>query len=135
MKKNDDQFIIVKNNMIIQLMDRWLALHQKHIMVEEFFVKYHYKRIAIYGMGVLGRRLYEELKGSEIKVEYFIDKYIDKANDLGCRVYRDNEPLPKVDAVVNTVVLDWQPIVSSLSQLLQCEVIPIQDVLDAFEWK
>lgn len=130
--KNSIQMSILKRDIIIQVLDCWLELYKRNIQLKDFFIKYNYKRIAIYGMGTLGKRLCQELEGSEIEVVYFIDNYVNQENALGCKIYRENEKLPDIDVIVNTVVSDWKQIVNSLSKNVRCEIIPIQDVFYDF---
>lgn len=53
---------------------RWLENRNANKTFADYFHRYGYKTIAIYGAGDLGRLLYEEIKNSDIKVKYFIDR-------------------------------------------------------------
>ena len=57
--------------------DQWLRVRQEGKTLVEYFEKEGYKTVAIYGMKELGERLYDELQGSGITVEYIIDKNAD----------------------------------------------------------
>ena len=50
--KFEDYFAIV---------NKWLKNRNQHISVADYFKNNHYEKIAIYGMGEIGKRLYEEL--------------------------------------------------------------------------
>ena len=49
--KFEDYFAIV---------NKWLKNRNQHISVADYFKNNHYEKIAIYGMGEIGKRLYEE---------------------------------------------------------------------------
>ena len=51
--KFEDYFAIV---------NKWLKNRNQHISVADYFKTNHYEKLAIYGMGEIGKRLYEELK-------------------------------------------------------------------------
>ena len=53
---------------------QWLIHKQEGKNLSEYFERNEYKTIAIYGMKELGERLYNELKDTNIKVAYAIDK-------------------------------------------------------------
>lgn len=56
------------------LLNHWLYLRLNNIMLSSYFMERGYKKIAIYGMGVLGGRLYQELQNSNVEVEFVIDR-------------------------------------------------------------
>lgn len=63
-----------KNLYNAQLLNQWLMAKQAGIKMEDWFKRNHYKRIVIYGMSLLGERLVDELKETDIKVIAGVDK-------------------------------------------------------------
>lgn len=59
------------------IFNQWLYLRQKGKQLYLFFEDNQIENIAIYGMGALGERLYDELKDSSISVRYAIDRIAD----------------------------------------------------------
>lgn len=55
-------------------MKRWLENRNKNHTFVDYFNASGYKTVAIYGAGDLGKLLYEEIKDSNIKVSYFVDR-------------------------------------------------------------
>ena len=55
-------------------MNQWVSNHQKGKSLISYFEKNNYKKIAVYGMNYIGNTLIDELKNSQITVEYGIDK-------------------------------------------------------------
>ena len=48
------------------MLNKWLYLKQNGTSLDTYFKKNDYNSIAIYGMGEMGNRLYDELKQSSI---------------------------------------------------------------------
>lgn len=63
--KFEDYFAIV---------NKWLKNRNQHISVADYFKNNHYEKIAIYGMGEIGKRLYEELCAEGIEVTQFLSE-------------------------------------------------------------
>ena len=91
-----------------------------------------YKHIAIYGMHHMGKCLLNELQGSEICVDYAIDKRPENAEDL-IKVYLPDEDLPTVDAVVVTAFYYFDEIEDHLDNQLDCPIISIEDIIYEME--
>lgn len=120
-----------KNRAMFVLMDRWASLRQDGRKLEEYFMKNEYGRIAVYGLGVMGQRLIKELRDSQVEVVYGIDKNEDMTY-TGLDVIPIRGELPSVDAVVVTVVKEFETIREVLSKKLDCPVIAIEDILGVF---
>lgn len=117
-----------KNFCYMNLLDRWMILREKKVSIAEWLICTGYKRIAIYGYGILGRHLFTELWGSKIKVEYLIDQQGNKL-DTKCDIYTPSEKLPEVDLVVVTAVLDYDEIYQELKNKGIHQIISLQTIL------
>ena len=113
------------------LMDQWTNIKQNGRNLEEYFFKNEYYRIAVYGMGVLGQRLIKELDNSKIQIAYGIDKNRDIVY-TNLKVVTMEDELKKVDAVVVTVVKEFDAIQEKLLKKIECQVIAIEDILGEF---
>ncbi|MCI9597744.1 MAG: hypothetical protein HFE75_10695 [Firmicutes bacterium] len=114
------------------ILEQWLSLRQKQKNLIPFFQDNFIKTIAIYGMGGgLGKRLYEELQNSEIKIRYAIDRNPGAKTKLDFEVYGLKEPaLSSVDAIVVTPVYDYWPIVGSLEMKTNAPILSLKDIVD-----
>lgn len=56
------------------LYDKWLRNLRNGKNIERFFYDNFYVNIAIYGMGLMGKQVLEELKNSDVQVRYGIDQ-------------------------------------------------------------
>lgn len=120
-----------KNRAMFMIMDQWTNLKQDGKSLEEYFLKNGYLQIAVYGMGVVGKRLIKELRNSRIQVVYGIDKNKNMVyTDLDVVTMEDE--LRKVDAVVVTVVKEFDAICEALLEKIDCSVIAVEDILGEF---
>lgn len=118
-----------KNRGLFLLMNQWINLKQDEKKVEEYFIQKNLKRIAIYGMGYVGKRLVKELKRTEIEVVYGIDR---NAADIFSEIelVTMDDDLEDVDAVVVTLVDEYDTVCDILSQKVKCPVIAIEDIIN-----
>lgn len=111
-----------------EILCQWMAHKQRGRSLEEYFMQNGYHSIAIYGMGGLGSRLYEDLKNSGIDIKYAIDQ------DVSC-IYPDlktispKDKIEKVDVIVVTAVFAFDEIKEMLSQKTKSPVISLEEVL------
>ncbi len=61
----------------------WMENRNAGKTFEQYFHAYGYKKIGIYGADDLGRLLYEELKGSDIQILFFVDRNAEGLNSIG----------------------------------------------------
>lgn len=122
-KKSKDKFKGYYN-----LLNQWLRLKQERKSLETFFVENQYRTIAIYGMGELGNRLYDELKDSAVRIKYAIDE-----NTAGAyseiEVIAPDENFPEVDAIIVTAVFAYNEIEEKLSGKTNIPIISLEDVV------
>lgn len=110
------------------MQNQWLQLKLEGKSLESFFLEKGYQTIAIYGMGEMGNRLYEELKGSQVQVKYGIDKNATGAY-ADIDVYSLEDELEAVDAVVVTAIFDFVKIEEEISNLFTCPIISLDEVV------
>lgn len=110
------------------LLNQWLRLRQENKSLVAFFTENQYKTAAIYGMGELGNRLYDELKDSSVQVKYAIDE-----NTAGAyseiEVIGPEEDFPEADVIVVTAVFAYSEIEEKLSGRTDIPVVSLEDVV------
>lgn len=110
------------------MLNQWLMLKQEKKNLEDFFIARGYETIAIYGIGEIGNRLYDELKASKIKVLYAIDKNVENTySEL--EVYALDADLPEVDAIIVSPVFAYKEIKKQLENKADCPIINLEDVI------
>ena len=111
------------------MLNQWLLLKQEGKSLEKYFTDNGYKSIAIYGMGEMGNRLYDELKNSSVvEIKYAIDK-----NAAGTYSELDvidvDDEMDEVDAVVVSAIFAFDEIEEELSAKTDCPIVSLEDVV------
>lgn len=110
------------------LLNQWLSLKHQGINLEKYFTDNNYKTIAVYGMGELGNRLCDELKGTSVDIKYAIDKN-------AAAVYSDvnvvdvEDVADDVDVIVVTAVFAMEDIEKELEEYVSCPIVSLEDVV------
>ena len=117
-----------KHLALFLMMNQWVKVKQEGKNLAEYFKENGYKMIAIYGMSYAGETLVDELRGTEVKVVYGIDKNADTIySDID--VFSMEDDLAKVDAVVVTPITFFDEIEENLSEKLDCPILSLEDIL------
>lgn len=110
------------------MLNQWLILKQEGKNLSEYFKDNGYKTIAIYGMGEMGNRLYDELKGSDIKIKYAVDK--DAASTYSeLDVIEKEDDFDTVDVMVVTATFAFAEIEEEISDKVDFPIISLEDVV------
>ena len=118
-----------KNQGLFMLMNQWARIKQEGNGLEAYFIKNNYKRIAVYGMSYVGVRFVKELKDSEVEIVYGIDKNADNIHSEIKMVTMDDELL-SVDAVIVTLLAEFDEVCSLLEKKVNCPIIAIEDIVN-----
>lgn len=123
------QFELARKYMsFFALYDTWLLKKQMGKSVKEYFENNKYKRVAIYGMGKIGVRFYEELKLEEVEVLYVIDRNAKKLNfDVECLLPEDE--FQNIDVIVVTAINSYNEIKEAIQSKTQCAIISLENVI------
>lgn len=118
---------------LFMVLELWLANKHNGIELETYLQKMGYQKVAIYGMSVLGNLLYQELKDTDIKVSYAIDKNADNMY-FGLPVIKPSEECGEVDAIIVTAILEYDRIRAALQKQTNIKIISLEDIVfDAAE--
>lgn len=111
---------------------KWLQIRQRGYTLDEYFRKHQIQSIAIYGMALLGRRLYDELEDGVTEIKYLIDKAPGNMETVLDFVSLDGEKL-KVDAIVVTVAGAERQIVEEIKGMGYQTVVGLSEILADFQ--
>lgn len=105
----------------------WMERKQKDSeIIVSFLQEKGYEEILVYGWGYLGRLLCKELEHTQIKMKGILDRrHLNDTYDIPS--YRLQDDLPKVDAVVLTVLYDGERIRDDISKIMDCPVISLEE--------
>ncbi len=110
------------------ILEQWLSNKQSDIKLEEYLASQKYCKVAIYGMGVLGNLLYQELRNTRIQVSYAIDRNGDEMY-FEVPVLNPSDEYDEVDAIIVTAILDYEKIGANIKKKTHADVISLEDVI------
>lgn len=122
-------FEIEKKNAYIDMLDRWMTLRDRGIAIERFLSEKGYKKVAIYGLGMFGNHLYEELQGTEIEI-IGIDK-ADIYDNFRMKIYKPDQKFEDVDLIIVTP-FEYEKICRSM-EMYHGAFISLQQLLNECE--
>ena len=117
---------LVKKNEFYWILVRWVRLLQKGGSVKDYFDKYGYVKVAIYGMAEIGELLFDEIE-KHVQIKYVIDKNADRI--FAPCVLRPDEALDDVDVIVVCAIHYYEEIAESLMQKTAAQIVSFEDVL------
>lgn len=112
---------------------RWLDIQLQGKTVCEYFNKNRYNKVAIYGLGILGSSLVDEMRNHNIRIAYGIDQDEHKGKKFDFPVYRLQDELPEADVIVITVGYAFESIKPQIMKRKKCEVVSLNTLLDCAE--
>lgn len=101
------------------ILKRWLENKNVGKTFAEYFQQCGYETIAIYGVGDLGRLLYEEIKNSKIRIKYFVDRNgegIHEIDGIPVIILKQIDEMEAVDILVVTVPQIYDMVAKILAQ-------------------
>lgn len=110
------------------MLNQWLILKQEGKSLEQYFIENGYKTVAIYGMGEMGNRLYDELKDSSIELKYAVDQ--NAANTYSeLEVFEKEDDFEDVDVMIVTAIFAFDEIEEQLNSKVDFPIISLEDVV------
>lgn len=126
--KNKDK-AINKYKKYYSMMMIWMDAVERGFDLGEYLKKCGYHKIAVYGGGEIGKYLIRQLAGTEVVIEYLIDKVIFPNQVDMLPVYRPDDKLPSVDAMIVTPICEYSKIKEAISKQLECPIISLEDMI------
>ena len=97
------------------------------LILNDYFKSHAYKTICIYGYGEGGKRIKYSLEKEGCKIEYAVDRV---ATSDEIKIYRPNNKLPDVDAMVICVKRTKQDILNELTYSFSGEIIEMRQIME-----
>ena len=116
-----------KHLRIIDVYDKWLKHMNDGGNLLDFFNTNGYRRIGIYGLGYLGRRLVSEVQNSEVEICFVIDKNM-KTDYMGIPILSLDDNISDVDAIIVTPIDELYLIKKRLNSLTYVPIVSIEEI-------
>lgn len=111
------------------LLYKWIKKKQSHQEISDYFIQHGYRKVAIYGMGELGKLLYTEINREGLTILYFIDQ---KGNELhnDIPVFSPTESyFPPVDVVIVSIIDEFPYIYNAIRKKMKADIISLDTVV------
>lgn len=126
----DIQDIVKKNDMIIKAYDKWMQLEENGKTINDILHAHGYQTVGIYGMGYLGKRLYERLVAEGADILCGIDK---NAHYMYKNLYVyaiDDDDFPDADVIIVTPIYFYNEIRDTIREYRNVDVCSLYELLD-----
>lgn len=110
---------------IIKIYSFWIM---NKISCSEYLKNLGVNKVAIYGVGYLGKNLIDDLKSSSIEIIYAIDQNPVQYNSE-LRIIKLDEVEDVPDMVIVTVVDQYEEIKRMIEKKLKCKIVSIEDMI------
>ena len=128
MKYDELQKSIDKHVKLFLLMNQWTRLLQDKRSVVDYLVDRGIKDIAIYGYSIVGETLVRELKNTQIRINYIVDKNADYLYAPSI-VIKPTDEYKKVDLMIVTAIDTSNMLIENLRNKCSFNVISIEEIV------
>lgn len=130
-KRKDNNHLerIEKHKASNEFYEQWLRMLQQGKSIRKFLESRGIKSIAIYGIGEVGRILYDQLLAEGMRVAYGIDQNAQYIFLNGIDVFYMNDIKDDVDAVIVTLPQYYNQIREELKIRLSCPILSIDELI------
>lgn len=110
------------------LMNTWVSNNRKGKMIGTYLKKNGFQDIAIYGMGYIGKNLYEELIKEGIVIKYLIDQN-KNTHIQGRDVKTPDDEIETVDVIIVTSIYNFLEIEKNLRSKYNSLILSLSDII------
>ena len=108
----------------------WRKCSREKRSLAKYFQDRNWQRIALYGYGRHGREFYQDVQGNSVEIIYLIDaRKGGMAGKTPVPVYAPEETLPECDAIVVSVVDEYEAILEMLEEKVDVPVLSLSEVV------
>lgn len=108
--------------------EAWLQLKQKKKSIYRYLDKLGIKKVAVYGIGNVGRHLLEELLDSDIIVTCVIDNNVSGVIN-GIKIQKPKEKLENTDIIICTVIGRYDAIKNAIQEWTDIRTISLEHII------
>ncbi len=111
-----------------RIMDKWLSLKEKNQSISTILEEKNIHTVAIYGAGMLGKHLINELMHSCVEIKCVIDRN-NIQEEFDTPILNISEQIPQVEAIIVTPSYDFKNIKMILENKGLSNIICIEELL------
>lgn len=130
-KLDEKDYEIAKREAALNTYEGWVNTLINQKKISEYLLENGYRHVAIYGMGRIGKHLWNEFHTSEIRVDFVIDQKISKEIPYykGIPCFDMGSDFPDTDLIIVTVSGERDMIIDQLRKKVRCAIKSISDIL------
>lgn len=130
-KKNEEiKCLADKYLEMFLVMDRWIKNKQNRKKISDYLKERGFQSVIIYGVGYIGKRLYDELIDEEFEIKYLVDKNKIRSTYFENREIKQiDEDMDSADAVIVTAIYYFDEIEDNLKQRFGCPILSFADLI------
>lgn len=132
--QNPDKYLIYleknkhKFGHYMTLLDKWMSLREQKISIEQYLLDHGFCKVLVYGYGILGKHLLNELKESVVEIVGIIDKK-GKGIQSEYQVYTPEDEFPEADVIIVTSYYFFKEIEEEIGEK-GYELISLQKIIE-----
>lgn len=111
------------------LMHFWMKALENEKTLSSFFIKNRYDNTAIYGLGLLGKHLKDQLEKESFPIMYIIEKDVIIYNDTEYDLTKYIDIIPVADIIVVTPLMEYTLIKNRLEKLTNSKIVSLEEVI------
>ena len=115
-----------------RVLHQWMLLKEEGIRIADYLYCQGIRKVAIYGLGMLGLHLVKELEGSMVEIVLGIDQAA-KEMQMVFPVVNPNEAIENVDVIIVTPVYAFDEIFCMLHKKYQGRIISLLELVTEIE--
>lgn len=122
--------IIERYSSYWRILDKWIYLKEMGLDISDILRKRAISSVIIYGIGMLGKHLIHDLKGSNVEIVGGIDQKVANTG-IGFPVYTLDDQKIEADIVIVTACYEYSDIKKQLSAKGYNNITSLQEILDS----
>lgn len=103
---------------------------KKRGILNRYFLRKQYKKVAIYGYGIFGKKLLVLLKDTCVEIPYVIDQNAEVIDSEKLKIVTLKEELGEVDLIIVTTVWIYDSIKEELGKKVPYEIVSMKRLLE-----
>lgn len=112
------------------LSNNWEKMNKEGKTFQKFFEDNKMKRIAIYGFGEIGKRLYRDLQNLDIDIAYVVDQNADRICLENVKVVDLTHELEPVDVIIVTPIQFFEEIEETLRHITKSDIVSLEEIME-----
>lgn len=118
-----------------QLMFKWMRIRERKHSIAEYLEMINISRVAIYGIGDIGKLCCDEILQNNINIPYIIDKHVE-GDYINIPIISPEKVDNRVDAIIITPICYYLEIAESLYRRTCAKLISLEDIIGVLsEWE